>query len=72
VGPLAPLLILVAVVASDIWVYLDASRLNEDGDPVVLRLWTFRIQSPQAWFIFCLALWIIAFPLYLTGRRQRV
>jgi len=69
---LAPaVVILLVVLGSDVWVYLDAARQREAGAPVVLVIGNLRIESPEAWLIACLFLWIIALPLYLTGRRRR-
>lgn len=66
----APLLLLLAVLATDVWVYLDATAQGERGAPVVVSLGTFRVDTPTAWFVCCLVLWIVFFPLYLTGRGQ--
>ena len=63
-----PLLILVVLVATDVWVYLDAKVQAERGTPVVFTLGNFEVHTPTQWFIGCLLLWIVAFPLYLTGR----
>lgn len=67
---LAPVAFLLGVLATDAWVYLDAGRQSDAGDPVVLTIGRFRIETPEAWLLACLAVWIIAFPLYLTGRRR--
>ena len=63
-----PLVVLVIVLASDVWVYQDALAQNSRGTPVFFRFGTFTIDTPAAWFIACLILWIIFFPLYFTSR----
>jgi hypothetical protein len=69
-GLAAAMAILVIVIASDAWVYSDAKRQRDAGQPVVLTIGNFRIDTPEAWLVACVVFWIIAFPLYLTGRRQ--
>ncbi len=76
VGTAAPagfvpvVVILLVVLASDVWVYLDAARQRDAGEPVVLVVGNLRIETPEAWLLACLILWIVALPLYLTGRRR--
>jgi hypothetical protein len=62
--------VLLVVIASDVWVYLDAVRQRDAGAPVVFVLVGLRVETPEAWLVACLILWIIALPLYLTGRRR--
>jgi len=69
-GLVPALVLLLAVLATDAWVYLDAARQREAGEPVVLAVGALHIDTPGAWLVACLLLWVIAFPLYLTGRRQ--
>jgi hypothetical protein len=35
------------------------------GDPVSVG--SIHIEMPQAWFLGCLILWVVFFPLYLTA-----
>ena len=65
---LAPLIVLALGIAIDLWVYADATQRAEDGRPVVLRAGAFVIDSPAAWTVGCLLLWIVFFPLYLANR----
>ncbi len=58
------------VFATDAWVYVDAGRQRDAGEPVVLVVGRLRIETPEAWVLACLVLWVIAFPLYLVGRRR--
>lgn len=61
--------ILVVVIATDAWVYVDAKRQGDLGAPVVLTIGRVRIETPEGWLLACVLVWVIAFPLYLTGRR---
>ena len=63
-----PILVLLIVLASDVWIYQDAQTQNSRGTPVFFRFGTFTIDTPATWFIACLILWIVFFPLYLTAR----
>ena len=58
------------VVGSDLWVFLDARRWSRAGTPVVLRLGSLTIGLPETWFIACLVLWIFFFPTYVVARRK--
>ena len=64
----APLLLLFAVVASDVWVYLDAERWARRFEPVVFEIGSVRLGTPTAWFVACFVVWLVAFPLYLVAR----
>jgi hypothetical protein len=63
-----PILVLLAVLFVDAWVYGDARAHAERGTPVVFSSGTFRVDTPAAWFLGCLLLWIVFFPLYITRR----
>jgi hypothetical protein len=65
---LVPVFVLVVILAIDAWVYQDAKRCADEGAPVVLRVGTFVLATPTQWFVACLLLWIIFFPLYLVSR----
>lgn len=65
-GLLAPLLLLVIICATDAWVYTDARARAERGRPVSFSLGSFVINTPGAWLLACLILWVVFFPLYLT------
>lgn len=49
--------------SSSIWVYFDARRLK--------RLTNSEKIKPWVWLISCLAIWIIAFPIYMFSRRGK-
>lgn len=69
-GAVGPLLAVLPVIASDLWVYEDARRRALAGAPVVLGTGAVRIATPMTWFVACLALWIVFFPLYLLARTK--
>ena len=54
-------ILILVVVATSIWVGFDASSIGakEAGS-----------TGPFGWFLFCLLLWIIGFPLYLSQRSK--
>lgn len=60
------MLILIAVIASSIWVYVDAKQLNAD---TAMKNGASNL-SPFGWMFFCLVLWVLGFPMYLFKRMQ--
>jgi hypothetical protein len=68
---LGPILVLAAVLATDLWVYADARARWERGAPVILTLGFLQVDTPAAWFVGCLLLWIVFFPLYIKASRDR-
>ncbi len=71
-GALAPLLVLVVVLATDAWVYMDATAQENRGTPVIFSFGSFVVETPAAWFLASLVMWIVFFPIYLAGRRHHV
>ena len=69
-GSLAPLVLALAIVASDIWVFLDAKRCSQAGSPVFLRIGILSLETPLAWLVGCVVLWIFFFPMYLVSRSR--
>ena len=65
---LTPVLLIVAFVAIDLWVYVDAARHAETGRPVVVSIGRLEVRTAPAWFLGCLFLWIVFFPLYAIAR----
>ncbi len=63
--PLVPLLALLGV---DAWVYLDAAHQQETGSIPTFRIGQLTIDTPASWFVGCLLLWVVVFPLYLIAR----
>lgn len=64
---------------SDVWVLGDARRRVRRGERVAVGVGGLRVESPEAWFLGCVVLWVVFMPLYLTasgrnnpfGRRRR-
>ena len=65
---LVPVLVLVVVVAIDLWVYADARAQSERGTPVVFSTDFLTVDTPGAWFVGCLLLSVVFLPLYLAIR----
>ena len=66
-GAVISILTLVLVFTFDVWVYRDAGERQRRGDPVGVSLASFRVDTPEAWFLGCLVLWVVFVPLYLTA-----
>jgi hypothetical protein len=67
---LVPLVVLLAILAIDLWVYADARRWAAQGAPVVARIGSFAVATPETWFLGCLVLFIMFFPLYMVSRAE--
>lgn len=67
---LIPILAAAAVVVSDVWVMWDASRRTADDASVRARIGPVVLTQPTQWFLACIVLWLIVFPLYLVARRR--
>lgn len=65
-----PIIVVVVIVATDLSVYLDAKAHSERGTPIVFATGIITVDTPPAWFVACLILWILFFPLYITLRSQ--
>jgi hypothetical protein len=55
-------MIIVIVFGSSIWVAFDAASIGAGKRS--------RTTGPVGWFLFCLLLWIIGFPVYLAKRSE--
>lgn len=66
---LLPVLIIVVLLASDLWLYADAKARYEQGTPVVFSTDMFVLETPTAWLLSCIVMWLVFFPLYLRLRR---
>ena len=71
-GPAALVVLvpLVLVVAADVWVYADARSRQGTGREPGVRIGSLQVNTPEAWAIGCLVLFVIAFPTYLVARRE--
>jgi hypothetical protein len=67
---LTPVLVVLVLAATDVWVYLDAGRCAEAGSSVYLRIGRVEIATPLAWFVGCVVLWIFFFPMYVVSRSR--
>lgn len=59
---LVPILILLALFSVVRWVYLDAKAHAERGTPVIFSSGTFKLDTPAAWALGYLILWVVFFP----------
>lgn len=64
----APVLVVLVAIASDMWVLRDAQKRERQGTPVTFSVGSLTINTPTLWFLGCLLLWVIFFPLYLVSR----
>lgn len=64
-----PILLLV-IASTGLWVYVDARAKSARGTPIVSSIANFTVDTPEAWFVGCVVLWILFLPLYLTERGQ--
>jgi ribose/xylose/arabinose/galactoside ABC-type transport system permease subunit len=63
------LVLMVAIFASDLWVYADVTHLQAQSRPIVATLGTVEIARPEMWLILVIIFWVFFFPLYLVARR---
>lgn len=68
---LAPIVLWLAALIVDVWIYGDARAQQRRGTPVVFSAGAFHMDTPTAWFICCFVLWLFFIPLYLLQRGQR-
>jgi hypothetical protein len=61
---------IVLVIAADIWVYVDARSRQGTGREPGVRIGSLQVESPEAWALGCLVLFVIVFPMYLIARRE--
>lgn len=69
-GLSASMLALLVVLATDVWVYTDATARADGDAPVVASVGSWEISSPTVWLLCCVVVWIVFFPLYLVARRR--
>lgn len=67
---LLPILVLIAVLGIDLWVYTDAKAHVERGTPIVFWTQSFSVATPASWFLACLLLSVIFIPLYINTRNR--
>lgn len=69
---LSPIIAVVALFGVALWVYRDAQAHLAAGTPVTLVVGSFRLDTPQAWTIGCVILFVVFFPLYLMARKSEL
>ena len=68
-GMLIGILLVVGIVlATAAWVYKDAKASAGRGRPIVSSVGSLQLSTPVAWFVGCLLLWELCFPLYIDNR----
>ncbi len=69
VAQLVPLVLLLVIILSSVWVLQDARRFEREGRPVVVVVVGRTLEDPQMWAALSLVLFLIVFPMYLVARR---
>lgn len=67
---LVPVVAVLIVVATSLWVFADARRWAQAGTPVSLRIGSLTIDRPESWALGCLVLWVLFTPIYAVARRS--
>ena len=65
-----PLVVVGVILLADVWVFVDARRWAEQGSPVRFQFGSFAIETPQAWAIACVLVFILFMPIYAVARRS--
>ncbi len=68
-GVLVAVFVLLAIAgATAVWVYTDAQKSAGRGRPIISSVGSIQLRTPVAWFLGCLLLWELVFPLYIDSR----
>ena len=67
---LAPVLVVLVVLGADVSVHLEARAHAKRGVTVSFSSNFFAANTPEAWLVGCLLLWVGFFPLYLASRSR--
>jgi hypothetical protein len=59
--------ILLLALTVDLWVYNDARKRQQHGLAPSVSIGSVRVETPEAWFLGCVLLWVVFVPLYLTA-----
>ena len=65
---LVPIVVVLLLAGSALWVYRDATVRAERGTPVSFSAGSLQITTPATWAVGCLFVWVLFLPLYLTCR----
>lgn len=63
-------IVVIVVIGTSIWVYFDATSLGIKKEFSSAKSSGLANMGPGGWFVSCLGIWIIAFPLYLVKRDE--
>jgi hypothetical protein len=66
-GLLVSIAVLVVALGSDFWVLSDARARVRRGERISVAIGNLRVETPEAWFLGCVVLWVVFLPLYLTA-----
>jgi hypothetical protein len=58
------------VFATALWVYMNAEAAAGRGRPIVRSVGSFQLRTPTAWFVACLLLCELFFPLCIDSRNR--
>jgi len=64
-----PLVLLLVVLAVDVWILRDARAREVQGRDVVASVGPVTLATPSQWLLGCLLLWVFVVPLYLVARK---
>ncbi|MDQ1427637.1 MAG: hypothetical protein QOK39_1113 [Acidimicrobiaceae bacterium] len=67
---LVPIIVVLALIGTDLWVYTDARERSDQGEPVAFSVGSIQLNSPRVWAVVCLFAWVLCFPLYLASRNR--
>jgi hypothetical protein len=65
---LGPMVLLLAALAVDVWIFMEARARDTRGREVVATIGPVTFSTPTQWFLGCLLLWVFVVPLYLVAR----
>jgi hypothetical protein len=65
-----PIAVLIVILGTDFWVYTDARKRSQRGNPATLSVGALDFDTQTLWFVACLVLWIVFFPAYIVTRSQ--
>lgn len=69
-GLLGTLIALAILIPLDAWVYLDARAHVAAGRPVVARIGSVILETPQQWLTGCAVALFLFLPAYITTRES--
>ena len=67
---LIPVVLLIVILGVDLFVYSDAKAHENRGRPVEFSNGLVTLDTPAAWLLGCVVIFVVCIPLYFTMRRQ--